>query len=314
MGCQGYPRSENEIMFFLESKNFQLELEVVPVDALLLHEETISGPARKLTLALKNQAHLHNPIIIDENNVVLDGNHRAFVFKELRFRHIAVCRINYFHEKTKLRYWYRRLTNAPRLNLIKRAVKELEGDWRELADKDSLQKALEEDRLCCGIQQGDFFVLVRFHDDVVNDAVSAYGIFNRIQEKLVGEGSTLEYIPCNYVHEADFCSELDQDDVVLWSPRITKEMVRDAARRQKLFTPKATRHLIPARPLNVNVPTEWFREDISLEEINLRFVAHLQHKKIQHLGPGQIVHGRYYEEELFVFFEKESIREGKEKS
>jgi L-serine kinase (ADP) len=294
-------------MFYLESENFQLELQVVPVDALLQHEETISGPVRKLTLALKNQAHLHNPIIIDENNIVLDGNHRAFAFKKLNFRHIAVCRINYFHKETKLRYWYRHLTNSPRLNRIKGAVEELKGDWREISDKDSLKRALEEDRLCCGIQRGDFFASVRFRDDMVNDAVSAYGIFNQIQEKLVGEGATLEYIPCNHVHEADFCAGLNENEVVLWSPRITKEMVIDAARRQKIFTPKATRHLIPARPLNVNVPTEWFKEDISLEEINIRFKAHLERKKIQHLGPGQIVHGRYYEEELFVFFDKESI-------
>ena len=290
-------------MFCLESENFQLELQVVPVDSLLQHEETISGSVKKLTLALKNQAHLHNPIIIDENNIVLDGNHRALVFKELKFKHIAVCRINYFHEKTKLRYWFRRLTNPPRLNLIKSAVEELKGSWQEVADKDSLQRALEKDSLCCGIQRGDFFASVRFHDEVASDAIRAYGILNQIQEKLVGEGSTLEYIPCNSVHEEDFCAGLGQSEIVLWTPRITKEMVMDAARRKELFAPKTTRHLIPARPLNVDVPTEWFREDVSLEKLNDRFSAHLQSKKIQRLGPGQIVHGRYYEEELFVFFD-----------
>ncbi len=290
-------------MFYLESENFQLALQVVPVASLLQHEETISGPSSKLTLALKNQAHLHNPIIIDENNVVLDGNHRASVFKALKLKHIAACRINYFHKKTKLRYWYRHLKNTPRLNLIKGVVAELKGDWQEVAGRDSLQKVLEENCLCCGVQRGDLFASVRFHDDLVKDAVSAYGIFNQIQEKLVGEGSMLEYIPCNYVHDAVFCAGLDQNEVVLWSPRITKKMVIDAAKEQKLFTPKATRHLIPARPLNVDVPTEWFKENISLEEINERFSAHLERKKIQHLGPGQIVHGRYYEEELFVFFD-----------
>ncbi len=291
-------------MFYLESKNFQLELQVVPVDALLQHEETLSGPVQKLAMALKNQAHLHDPIIIDANNVVLDGNHRAFVFKALKFKHIAACRINYFHQDTKLRYWYRRLNNAPGLNLIKDLIEASKGRWEAHAHKDSLQRVLEEEPLCCGIQRGEFFASIRFHHDVVHDAVSAYEIFYRIQEKLVEEGATLEYIPCNHVHETDFCAGLNPDVVVLWSPRITKEMVIDAARRRKVFTPKATRHLIPARPLNVNVPTQWFREDISLEEINLRFREHLKRKKIRHLGPGQILGGRYYEEELFVFLEE----------
>ena len=291
-------------MFYLESRNFRLELRVVPVDALLQHEETISGPVRKLTLALKNQAHLHDPIIIDANHVVLDGNHRAFVFKALQFKHIAACKINYFHEETKLRYWYRRLTNAPELRLIKDLIEAMNGRWQARAHKDSLQEALGENPFCCGIQRGGFFASIRFPGDVVHDAVSAYEIFDRIQEKLVGEGAALEYIPCNHVHEADFRAGLDPNEVVLWSPRITKEMVVEAARRKKIFTPKATRHLIPARPLNVNVPTQWFREDVSLEEINLRFAQHLKRKQIRHLGPGQIVNGRYYEEELFVFLEK----------
>jgi hypothetical protein len=291
-------------MFTLESKSFRLALQVVPVAALLQHEETLSGPVRKLTLALKNQAHLHDPIIIDANNVVLDGNHRAFVFKTLKFKHIAACRIDYFHDETKLRYWYRRLTHAPDLNLIKGMVEAAKGRWQTHAHKDSLQKALEESPLCCGIQLGDAFASVRFQGDMVHDAVSAYDIFNRIQEWLVKEGAALEYIPCNRVHETDFCRELDPREVVLWSPRISKEMVIDAARRKKIFTPKATRHLIPARPLNVNVPTQWFREDVSLQEVNLRFAEHLKRKQIQHLGPGQILNGRYYEEELFVFLEE----------
>ncbi len=290
-------------MFCLESENFRLELQVVPVGTLLPHEETIAEPVTKLMLALKNQAHLHNPIIIDENHVVLDGNHRAFAFKELAFNHIAACKINYFHEKTKLRYWYRHLRNSPRIRVIKQVVEELEGCWEEISNKDYLESALEENRLCCGIQKGDAFFLVRFDGDLVDDAVSAYDIFNRIQEKLVAKGSTLDFIPCSYVHETDFCVERGPGEAVLWSPRITKEMVITAAKQRKVFTPKATRHLIPARPLNVDVPTEWFREDISLAAINRRFVDHLERKKVRRLGPGQIVHGRYYEEELFVFYD-----------
>lgn len=296
-----------DAVFCLEGENFQLRLQVVPVSSLLQHEETISGHVEKLTLELKNQAHLHNPIIIDERNVVLDGNHRAFVFKRLEFRYIAVCRVNYFHEKTRLCYWYRWLKGSPRLGSIKRAVKELRGNWEKIPDKNCLETVLEEDRLSCGIQQGDFFAAVRFHNDVVNDAVSAYNILNQIQEKLVGAGSILEYIPCNYVLESDFCVEHSKDEVVLWTPRITKEMVMDAAKHQKLFAPKTTRHLIPARPINVNVPIQWFKEDISLEEIDLRFADHLRRKKIKRLGPGQIVQGRYYEEELFVFFDKKPM-------
>lgn len=290
-------------VFFLETRNFKLTLEVVPVDALLQHEETLSKPGKKLILALKNQAHLHNPIIIDENGVVLDGNHRALAFKTLKFKHIAACRIDYFQAGIKLRYWHRHLLNVPGLDRVKRLVQELNGSWQEADDKDCLKEFLEKDRFSCGLQQGDFFAWIHFPDNVVSDAVTAYAVFNRIQEKLLKEGCTLEYIPCSHAREKKSCSDIGEDELVLWSPRITKEMVVAAAKEQKVFTPKATRHLIPARPLNVDVPTEWFREDVSLEAINRRFEAHLKEKKIQRLGPGQIINGRYYEEELFVFFD-----------
>ena len=38
--------------------------------------------------------------------------------------------------------------NAP---IIAQRVAELKGHWQEVVDKDSLQKALEKDQLCCGI-------------------------------------------------------------------------------------------------------------------------------------------------------------------
>ncbi|MCK4821516.1 hypothetical protein KA005_37465 [bacterium] len=54
-----------------------MRLEVVPVEILLRHEETFSDVVDKFILEFKNWVYLQNPIIIDENNIVLDGNHRA---------------------------------------------------------------------------------------------------------------------------------------------------------------------------------------------------------------------------------------------
>jgi len=46
-----------------------------------------------------------------------------------------------------------------------------------------------------------------------------------------------------------------------------------------------------------------FKENISLEEINMRFSEFLKEKSLRRFAPGQIINGRYYEEELFVFFD-----------
>ena len=94
-------------MFCIETGNLKLELEVVRVDSLFQHEEILPHVADKLIFEFKNWTNLQNPVIVDKNYIVLDGNHRVFVFKKLKFKYISVCKVDYFNELTQLRYWFR---------------------------------------------------------------------------------------------------------------------------------------------------------------------------------------------------------------
>ena len=290
-------------MFCIETGSLKLELEVVRVDSLFQHEEILPHVADKLIFEFKNWTNLQNPVIVDKNYIVLDGNHRVFVFKKLKFKYISVCKVDYFNELTQLRYWFRLLGRIESLESLKQIINDMNGSLREVRDREALRKALENNNLSCGIQQDNFYASISFHEDVVNDAVSAYNALEKIQGELLQNGLKIEYIPCKSVHEGKFCDELKNGEIIIWTPQITKEMVVDAVKKKKRFAPKTTRHLIPARPLNVNVPTYWFKEDISLEEINKRFLKLLERKNLRRFGPGQVVGGRYYEEELFVFFD-----------
>ena len=78
-------------MVSLKVEGSEIRLEVVPVESLLLHEETFPHLVNSLTLEFKNWANLQNPIIVDQQHIVLDGNHRAYVFKKLKFRYRLVC-------------------------------------------------------------------------------------------------------------------------------------------------------------------------------------------------------------------------------
>ncbi|MCG2778468.1 MAG: ParB/RepB/Spo0J family partition protein [Desulfobacterales bacterium] len=273
------------------------------MESLFQHEEILPHVANKLIFEFKNWTNLQNPVIVDKNYIVLDGNHRVFVFKQLKFKYISVCKVDYFNELTQLRYWFRLFGRIESLESLKQIINDMNGSFREVSDREALRKALENNNLSCGIQQGNFYASISFHEDVVNDAVSAYNALEKIQGKLLQNGLKIEYIPCKSVHEGKFCDELKNSEVIIWTPQITKEMVVDAVKKKKRFAPKTTRHLIPARPLNVNVPTYWFKEDISLEEINKRFLKLLERKNLRRFGPGQVVDGRYYEEELFIFFD-----------
>jgi len=291
-------------MFRINTGRMELKLEVVRVESLLPHESTLPHIVNKLLLEFTNLAKLQNPIIIDENDILLDGNHRVFVFKKLHFKYISVCKINYFNKNVKLRYWYRLLKNMKSIDSLTQVVEDMNGTIRQVTDKNALKKVLEKNSLHCGIQQGDCYAVINFHEDSVNDAVSAYDFLEKIQNTLLKKGVTLQYIPDQYAHERKFCDGLKDDEVVIWTPQITKKMVIDAAKKGKVFSPKTTRHVIPSRPINVNVPSYWFKENISLEEINNRFATFLARKHIKRFGPGQVIAGRYYGEELFIYFDK----------
>ena len=290
-------------MFCIETKSSILKLEVVPVDSLLQHEKILPHLSDNLILEFRNWANLQNPIIIGENYIVLDGHHRAYAFKQLNFKYIPVCKIDYYHHATQLLYWFRLLKKVENMELVKKLVDDMDGTFRQVDGKNALVKRLKKDRLSFGIQRRNFFALISFKEDVVHDAVSAYDRLEEFQEKLVDKGMEMTYVPCKSVHKDELSDKMQDREMVIWTPQITKDMVVAAINEKKVFAPKTTRHLIPARPVNVNIPTHWFKENITLEEINTRFVDFLQRKRIRRFGPGQIIYGRYYEEELFVFYD-----------
>lgn len=289
-------------MFCIETDNLQLKLEIVPVSSLFSHEEVIPQSAQKLVLEFKNLASLQNPIIVEENYVVLDGNHRAHAFRALNLKFIPVCRIDYTNKRTKLRYWFRRLGNLERGERLEKVIRSLGGTLQRVPDRSTLYNTLEKNCLACGIQHGNHHACINFPEARVCDAVSAYGMIQKIQDLLIEKGVSLTYIPCKAVQQEEFCTNLKADEAVLWTPRITKQMVVETAKNRQVFAPKTTRHVIPVRPINVDVPGQWFRENMPLDHINQRFSDFLKKKSMKRFSPGMVLDGRYYEEALIVFY------------
>ncbi len=293
-------------MFVIEAGDLTMHLEVVRVETLREHEETLPHVADSLALELKDWARLQNPIIVERNHIVLDGNHRTFVFKRLGFRTIPVCRIDYHSDHVGLRYWFRLLKRVCSLEGLCGIVEEMGGSLEPVAGRRALAARLEQDPLLMGAECGEARGVLRFPPDRVCGGVEAYEVLERIQGRLVREGAELEYVPCQDLAGDASCRVPGRNALAIWTPHITKAMVVDAASRGQVFAPKATRHLVSARPINVNVPVRWFREDVALEEMNERFESFLRGKQIRRFGPGQVINGRYYGEEVFVFYDRRS--------
>jgi hypothetical protein len=292
-------------MYRIKTETLELKLEIVPVSSLVPHEEIIPEAANELILEFSNWTNLQNPVIVDDNNMVLDGHHRFFVFKALHFRFIPVCRINYLKKSVQLRYWFRILECTVGHEQIRAIIASMQASLRTIPDKVILAELMRENPFCWGIQGHDSCHLVTCDSSTVCDAVSAYTVLEEFQSRLMKKGVDIRYIPCQNItdHAADHVPEPGQ--LIIWTPQITKDMVVEAVRAGKKFPPKATRNLVPARPLHVDIPTSWLKEDISIDEINMRFSELLKKKAVKRFGPGQVIDGRYYEEELFVFYDKE---------
>lgn len=291
-------------MYRIESETLELKLEIVPVSSLVPHEEIIPDAVDKLILEFSNWTNLQNPVIVDDNSMVLDGHHRFFVFEALHFNYIPVCRINYLRESVQLRYWFRILHYAGVEDQVRAITKSMRASLRRIRDKGTLAELMRKNPYCWGIQDPHGCHLVTCDAGTVCDAVSAYKALEEFQTRLRRKGVDIRYIPCQNITEHDPAAP-EPDQLIIWTPQITKGMVVDTVRQGKKFPPKATRHLVPARPLHVDVPTRWLKEDIPVDEINRRFIELLERKGVKRFGPGQVVNGRYYEEELFVFYDKE---------
>ena len=91
-------------------------------------------------------------------------------------------------------------------------------------------------------------------------------------------------------------------DAIITLPKIDKALVREAGLSGRLLPHKVTRHIIPARPLSVNVPLKMLTAgDTTLTEANEEFVSSLRKRGMTQRPSGAVIESRRYEEETFIF-------------
>ncbi len=263
------------------------------LDKLHVHEEIIPELVENLARKISDDGSFFHPIVVERgHSVVLDGMHRVAASKKIGFRYIPVCLVDYDNPNIQVGSWYRLFQNP------------------------SLQEALE---VCVGlglsVQEGSFdghLKLIKRREAIValfsnerslalqgaaRDIKDAYDIIRDIGEHLRRRGSMIRYDTEN---EAQKKINDSRVSIGLATPVISKSEIVQVALSGRTFAPKSTRHIIPARPMAVNIPTDWLWGDLSLGETNRMIVDLLKSKRIERLPPGQVL-DRKYDEELFVF-------------
>jgi len=279
------------LRFRIQHPKLTLKLSLEPVDRLHIHEEVIESALRRLVEEIRADRVVKHPVIVDEKTmVVLDGMHRVAALKELRCRLIPACLVDYDNPNILVSSWCRGIAGED----LGRAVRLIEGLGLEV-----VSRPLEEAVGMLG-REGVVAVVVSnqgcltVHGDV-GDVKDVYDEVKRMESALRSGGYRVEYLT------EDDALRMARSGRLLASivpPKVSKEAVRRVALRGEVFAHKTTRHVIPARPMFLNVPLDWLR--MGYEEANRLLYRNLSGRRVRRL-PGGTVLDRRYEEELYVF-------------
>ncbi|MFW9830244.1 MAG: ParB N-terminal domain-containing protein [Candidatus Thorarchaeota archaeon] len=279
----------------IETPQLLMEIELVSIDSLFIHEETIASALEKLEKEIVAEQILKHPIIVDSDTlVVLDGMHRVAALRTLNYKLAPVCLVDYQNPSIEVNAWYREFIGDLSLSEFSKEI-----SAKDLLDtvQTSSNKAFDlvkNRKTIAALAIGKNAVLLNSTHNL-----SIKEIYDEIA-KIESLGQELGF-KLIYSTESDALQSIESAlRTVLIVPSLTKKEVISSALNQEIFTQKTTRHVVPARPLFVNVPLHWL-EQSNLEIANQRLRAHLKKKQILKKSPGTIINGRRYEEYTYLF-------------
>ena len=260
------------------------------MNKLFLHEETIPERVTELKREFFRDQMVNDPIVIDaDSSVVLDGMHRVVALRELKCTCVPVCAVDYLNPSIKVCAWYRTMFGKPSPSEVKSSLfaSGLSADMFSL----DVARIYEDPTLAILFRSGECYRITS----------TGQGVFEalRIAEQCVRSlGFTIKFETEN---DALQILAGNRTEAIMTLPKIDKKSVRTAGLTGRLLPHKVTRHIIPARPLGVNVPLSMLADQgAKLLETNRSFVSSLQERGMTRRLSGTIG-GRRYEEETFIF-------------
>jgi hypothetical protein len=284
--------SSQPVAYTIDHEGLRLDIALAPTERLRVHEETIPEHIRSLEEQIVRDGVQSAPMIVDRGTyTVLDGMHRTAIMKRLGCRFTCVCLVDYFDPSIKVQRWCRVVPGPLRDGVAEEAIAAL-GLGLEPYEP---AKSPDEDGGLLLIYGGQTRRLIQGGEDLAQ----AFRRSRELETLLAERGYRIEY--CTEA-EAVEGVESGEYGAALYPPKVEKSQVVEAAGQGRVFPPKATRHRLPARPVQVNVPLELLRDkDIGLEEANAWLRERLSSRRLVRYEPGTEWMGRAYDEVLYVF-------------
>jgi len=268
-----------------------LEIEIVNVDDLHPHEEVILQEVKYLSERIYIDNALHHPILVDKNSsTVLDGMHRLAAIKSLGCNKILVCFVDYLNPLIAVHGWYRCYKEKISIDQIEKIDEKalLKPASRNL---DEIQGGLESRSIDLSILTDNYYIL---QND--NSIEEIFKIIRQIQKSVT--------LPVIFEKEKQAFERFQEGEFasILAFRSLRKGEIVKAAVNGYLFPCKTTRHVIPTRPIGIEIPLKKLcATKLSLQKLNEDLIDDLQKRKTKILPAGSVIDGRKYEEELLLF-------------
>ena len=260
------------VSYTIDGDGIHLDIALVEIDALLFHEETISGSLDALQEEIEGSGILKSPVIVGRASlVVLDGTHRVEALRNLGCRFMCVCLVDYMSPGIRVDRWCR-VVSSPIV------IEEFSSRFVDLGVIAGARGSLGEGAKLLMVEEG-YYEMVTHGEGIVSAFTSVASIESWLRQK----GHSLRYET-----ERDAVKMLERREVgfVLCPPAIEKHQILESVKSGRVFPSKATRHILPARPFGVDVPLELLRDDvISVEEANRRLSMMLEAKSLRRVPP-----------------------------
>jgi len=266
---------------------------MVEIEELKPHEEVVETLVAKLTEEMQRDNVVQDPLIVDQGSyVVLDGMHRFSALKRLNCRFAPCCLLDYMSPQITVGSWFRVFTVEEPESVAQEVLSSMNLDY-SVSQLDVTDIAFDPGTVVL-TKDGEEFSLRR-PMGVLQQCRTA----TNIERQMVRNGHKVAYL--SESHAIEWLTSGNANFVIVL-PSVSKDTIRRFGTEGLLLPHKVTRHVIPSRPMEIDVPLSLLTDpNLSLQEANARLDELLLRRKIDRRPPGSVIDGRRYDEELIVF-------------